>query len=241
VKENNTVSKAYRRLGTDWEEIAKLLPGRTADGIRNHWYRNLKAQAEAGVGSQPHEGERAPWSPKEVDALIKAQRRHGNNWTAISKLLPGRTAISTHSHWYRHLKPQLDGGLPQQNSEQQRSSATSADAGGGTLTSSRRRVGDSDANKEEEEALPPVHDDEVYYFGKYFQSRKAFELESEQLLDVVRRAKPAQGWSRQQKRARADAAEQLNATRHGRRLFSVQGRRRARRVRLLLEQAQWRR
>ena len=43
--EEEVLLNAYARIGSKWAEMEKILPGRTENAIKNHWYASVRRQA----------------------------------------------------------------------------------------------------------------------------------------------------------------------------------------------------
>jgi hypothetical protein len=65
---------------TNWRKIAEKVPGRTSKQCRERWNHYLHPDVV-----------KTPFSASEDKTLAKLYKLYGNHWSAISKLMPGRT------------------------------------------------------------------------------------------------------------------------------------------------------
>ena len=83
----------------DWEDISRMLPGRSRRQCCSHYH-----YLEERVASTKH----GPWTPEEdaiiMEAVSNTEKLPGGrvDWVAVAKLLPGRNRSQCCSH-YRHL------------------------------------------------------------------------------------------------------------------------------------------
>lgn len=90
--EDQTIRDYVLEHGENWDEIAKLLSGRTAKQCHDRYENYLRD----GLKSEP-------WSPEEDEILIRMYKEIGPKWVKMMKNLPGRSGNNIKNRWHKHL------------------------------------------------------------------------------------------------------------------------------------------
>ena len=94
AEEDATLARVVQTHGAGrWSQVAGNLPGRMGKQCRERWFNHLAPEVKKGA-----------WSAEEDRLIMRLVRDMGTKWSAIVKLLPGRSDNAIKNRYYSAIR-----------------------------------------------------------------------------------------------------------------------------------------
>jgi len=113
ASEDMMIRKMVDKVGTRWDLIAAILPGRSEDAVRNRYHRmHREAKPKVDRIALSSELQRAPamhhtnerWTAEEDRLILEGVQQHGCRWRKVAALLVGRSDSSVRNRYNRLIE-----------------------------------------------------------------------------------------------------------------------------------------